>query len=76
MNINQHNCSLNDATMAALFIHPDAATELHTTMARLALSQWMANEQLKNRRRKKEEREKKVRKTDCQASGWAVILPS
>ncbi len=74
MNINQHNCSLSDATMAALFIHPDAATKSYTplwldllctssrcrsgALTPIALSQWTANEQLKNRIGKKEERKK------------------
>lgn len=87
MNINQHNCSLSDATTDALFIHPHAVTPLWqdqlSAPARagqsgaptpIAPSQWPANEQLRNRIREKEEG--KSRRTDCQASGWAVILPS
>lgn len=75
MNINQRNCSLSDATMAALFIHPDAATESYTSLwsdqlftskqcpeysanTHSSLSQWTANEQLRNRIGKEEERRK------------------
>lgn len=71
MNINQHNCSLSDATMAALFIHRRRChRELHTATASsargarsgaltpIAFSQWTANEQLRNRIRKEEERKR------------------
>lgn len=90
VNINQCNCSLSDTTVNALFIWSYAATESHSDSGQerpctspelhtqpkpkhaLFNGQLMNSWEVEYKQRKRGE----SRETDCQASGWDLIVAS